>query len=187
MKEKPILFSTEMVKAILEGRKTQTRRVIKPIPKLLCVRDGAEHWTIPNYGTGEWVCLYGQVCDRLWVRETWGLLNTEPKDGKDKATIYYKATDGNKHVLRYQKWRPSIFMPRWASRITLGITDIRVQRLQEISETDCIAEGIPQQIPDYWESHYKAYSVLWDSINFKRGYSWESNPFVWAITFKRIE
>lgn len=141
MKERPILFSGEMVRAILEGRKTQTRRVIKPQPdsarNSVFVKSGFE--TKHGY---EIKCPYGQPGDRLWVRETWGLWDTDPKDGPERAKIFYRATDENRRDLRYQRWRPSIHMPRWASRINLEITNIRIERVQDITEEDAKAEGL---------------------------------------------
>lgn len=191
MKERPILFSAEMVRAILEGRKTQTRRVIKdglgdkPIDT---IEFNGVSWTIagdaPSQHMGEvymndWSfdlrCPFGVPGDRLWVRETWhyrGGNNIEPSPG----FVSYRA-DGEFTLPGYE-WRPSIFMPRWASRILLEVTTVRVERLQEISWEDHIAEGTPIGM---------TFSELWDSINAKRDYPWESNPWVWAITFKRIE
>lgn len=207
-KEHPILFSTPMVQAILEGRKTQTRRIIKPQPEHKQVHF---HWRKLQYD-GEhrmwcWNDLimdnivdfphnedrkalasrspYGQVGDILWVRETWAdcVLNWEPRvDGYD-----YKADDpdwASGHV----KWRPSIFMPKDACRLFLEITNIRVERLQEISEEDAIAEGAPH---DRYlgrgvigGSHREGFIHLWESINGEQ--SWQSNPWVWVISFKQI-
>lgn len=198
--EKPILFSGPMVKAILEARKTRTRRVINPQPEV--VKDA--HWAGGGYlkfkggslalkalaATGEEFCPYGEVGDRLWVRETFApciggaegplnptLYRADEFEGYDKLT-----------------WKPSIFMPRWASRITLEITNIRVERLQAISESDIHAEGIDEAFcsalgetahrdPDLVE----AWCHGWDALNAKRGYSWESNPWVWVIEFKKID
>jgi len=187
VKERPILFSTEMVRAILEGRKTQTRRVIKPKPWLIDPHkveynlwecgDGKETYLIK--------CPYGKPGDLLWVRETWGLYDTQPKDGPGKALLFYRASDGESYELRYQLWRPSIFMPRWASRITLKIINVRVERLQDISEEDAIKEGATFRKGEWGE--LDAFNYIWDSINAKRGYSWDSNPWVWVIEFKRVE
>ena len=203
MKERPILFNTEMVKAILEGRKTQTRRVIKDQP--LSGR------SIKHYSDNEWVvysdsdpivtlytikCPYGQVGDRLWVREMWDYTG----QGLD---CVYKADAKPTDIFPWEKYRPSIFMPRWASRITLEIVEIKVEKLQDISEADAIAEGLesltrpngktlysaPQcgDRPPYWESSAsEAFMWLWDSINAKRGYSWESNTWCWCLSFKRL-
>lgn len=134
MKERPILFSTEMVRAILEGRKTQTRRVIKPQPNDIrespFVKSGIEtihgYEIKPKYEPG----------DRLWVRETWHQHSSD--DDFCTGEIHYRATE----ICVGTKWIPSIFMPRWASRITLEVTNVRVERVQDISEDDAIAEGI---------------------------------------------
>lgn len=175
MKERPILFSAPMVRALLDGRKTQTRRVVKPQPT--ATREEA----IRTYGKGGTFileagffgvrCPYGQLGDRLWVRETWGACAGSPVyRADDNATC----PDGG-------RWKPSIHMPRWASRITLEVTGVRVERLQDISEEDAIAEGVPEQRGDPW-----AFQCLWDSINGARERcSWAANPWVWAITFSR--
>lgn len=177
--EKPILFSTEMVRAILEGRKSQTRRVIKPQP------DGEIKANIPYefYGTKTERIFtdtkaYLAPCsvgDILWVRETWA---------KDD-TYYYKA-DGSCGS-RCGKWKPSIHMPKEAARIWLEVTDVRVERLQEITEEDARAEGA---LPTREERGYNCcrdeFITLWDSINSKRGYGWDTNPWVWVIEFERI-
>jgi len=199
MKVRPIIFSGDMVNAILAGNKTQTRRVIKPQPWLIDPAEKEYHkWECydgKNYYLIE--CPYGQPGDRLWVRETWGLYNTEPKDGPEKAMIFYKASDGENHELRYQLWRSPIFMPRWASRITLEIESVRVERLQEISTDDCIDEGIEDEfcivanvpitkdlVADIARDRFRE---LWDSINAKSGYGWDTNCWVWVIGFKKLE
>ncbi len=161
-------------------------------------------------------CPYGGCGDRLWVRETWAAWSSFESNGPDEvegtskdlieqglcqAHISYRAD----HQTTANRWRPSIFMPRWASRITLEITDVRVQRVQEISEDDAMAEGIVKQeeglflVPGVFQSFNKtvnewrvtareAYGCLWDSLNSHRpGCSWSSNPFVWAIAFRRVK
>lgn len=178
-KEHPIIFSGEMVRAILAGRKTQTRRVIKPQPEVMHESTRPELWwgdNRPLYAESfARYCPYGLRSQRLWVREAWGLHDTEPKDGPDGAYVYFKATDGDRRELRYQKWRPSIHMPRWASRLTLEIVDIRVERLRDISEADAIAEGVkPTSHPS--EGHKESFATLWDEINSKRDFSWQANP-----------
>ena len=207
MKERPILFSSEMVRAILDGRKTQTRRVVNP-QSLLDNKTRV---------TACYECPYGAPGGHLWVRETWRAVELD--NGNDG--ILYKADNHFKSIENSQaaadlwcdayadrkygnKWRPSIFMPRWASRILLEVTDIQVERVQEISDGDAIGEGIQDvcHCGDYVEGHgyhsghspvpmdgYAAneFSILWDSINAKRGYSWESNPWVWAISFKMVK
>lgn len=198
MNEKPILFSTPMVRAILDGRKTMTRRVVKPQPQALIELNGGFHPTDDNgdfmpqskhYADGKHFlrcvakdfCPYGQPGDHLWVRETWALSNG----------IYYYLANRESPIV--EKWKPSIFMPRCASRITLEITNVRVERLQDISAPDCVNEGINTQGPydvaiyDEFSSHSIAqFAYLWDSISSKK-YPWASNPWVFAIEFKRVE
>lgn len=197
MKEHPILFSGDMVKAILEGRKTQTRRIVKPQPFLNKQYSSEEptykEWLSMNGSHNDsvekWIqfCPYGKVGDQLWVRETFG---------KDFfGTIFYKADDLFVPVGAKAKWRPSIFMPRKASRIQLEIVNIRVERLDNISEEDAKAEGIEENNGKYLDysnvkskhyclSAFSSYEELWIKINGKE--SWEKNPWVWVIEFKRI-
>lgn len=203
MKEYPILLTTEMVKATLDGRKTHTRRIsgkqlrdINKNPhwydsvKEMCVNKKGktifafkkkEHWidnkndyaTKVDYAD----CPYGKIGDRLWVRETFSISD----DGEGRPMVVYKTTDKKSDI---DKWKPSIFMPRNASRITLEITDIRVERVQDISIVDCINEGISE---DFLNSAILQFKILWDSINLKRGYGWNSNPKVRVIEFKQLE
>lgn len=210
--ERPILFSGGMVMAILEGRKTQTRRVMKPQPKHPAVSQ-SDAYPLSWYGHGDlgidpevWNCPYGVPGDRLWVRETWWSI-PEPsvsdlRDGADtwpeptgpqEQRVAYAADGDDPVSVRQWGWklRPSIFMPRWASRITLEITDVRVQRVQEISAADCAAEGIRSRgiDPPCIASallYLSDYQELWDSINAKRGFGWEANPWVWALSFRRL-
>jgi hypothetical protein len=210
MKERGILFNGEMVRAILEGRKTQTRRVIKPqslvdtLNKLakserdLSEQLGEDVVTFTRDGVEGW-CPYGKPGSELWVRETWGSLNSDhprckggrkPKEGD---RLVYKANPAHDYQWGAGKnsqgsfcWRPSIFMPRWASRILLEIINIRVERVQDIKEEDAIAEGITMIGPAAL-SNRTSFARLWDSINAKRGYGWDVNPFVWIIEFKRVE
>ena len=213
-RERPILFSGAMVRAILEGRKTQTRRVVTSPRKsyasehLITVAGGVPR--IPFYDastnpvTHDWMvikCPYGQPVDRLWVRETW-----REYDGRNAfhyaadGTILSKQRDPEVRALFAQraplpatkyKWRPSIFMPRSASRITLEITGVRVERLMQITPEDCVAEGIDVPLdysgsnPDQLERLCCKYRSLWDSINAKRA-TWLSNPWVWVIEFKHV-
>ena len=191
MRERPILFNTEMVQAILEGRKTQTRRVIKPqpddyglhnhtrFPMSIC-SDLIGFWgTVEETGEDiEFKCKYGITCDRLYVKETW-----RPK-GHNFPTGHpyeYQATAEQDGVPVDEPWKPSIHMPKKAARIWLEITDIRVERVQDISGDGAVAEGI-KSTPDYAIDYFAS---LWDSINQKRGYGWESNPWVWVVEFKR--
>lgn len=178
-KMKPILFNTEMVQAILEGRKTQTRRVIKPQPKEDLITDMLNKYT---YAVG----------DILWVRETWNDLSN------NEGNFVYLA-DGDKGLkdkffgvltTKDIKWKPSIHMPKASARIFLKVTDVRVERLQDITEEDARAEGV---IPIYGNEfasekrHYPAFARLWDSLNAKRGFGWDTNPWVWVIQFERVE
>lgn len=202
MRERPILFSAPMVRAILAGTKTQTRRIVKPEPLHVTTfvgRDGAPtnefgmHFQTDRVIERHARCPYGSPGDRLWVRETWGLLDTQPKDGPERATVFYRATDETRRDLRYQLWRPSIFMPRWASRITLEVVSVRVERLHEIDELDALAEGVAGKEVDgvldgkpgkYTVGQARdAYAELWDKINGERA-PWSSNPWVWRVEFR---
>lgn len=211
MKERPILFSGPMVRAILEGRKTQTRRSMRPQP---VEKDGWFVWDghAPNSPYGAYSANhidrrsinifvgrcspYGKVGDRLWVRETCRFDNDAPV-----FSVQYKADMAIRPGLgdpNFNRWRPSIHMPRWASRITLEITGVRVERLNEISDEDAIAEGISFHSDEYGYSAYGEYAgigparlsavesfcSLWESIN--GAGSWSANPWVWVIEFKRI-
>ena len=256
MKERPILFSGEMVKAILDGRKSQTRRVIKPQPPelfkwfgfvlestdrkkkrgdVMFEYDDAHHYAR---------CLYGQPGDRLWVKEAWRVvgwhegepyylqykadmkMSAEPGDSnfydEDKYSQYWLdcSEDMNKAGIPtdengiYQiegdpptRWRSPLFMPRWASRINLEIANVRVERVQDISRDDAFAEGVeavnpyviepglppgfPRAFRDYQNANnfftadpVPSFKSLWNSINAKRGYGTEVNPWVWVIEFK---
>jgi hypothetical protein len=133
-------------------------------------------------------CPYGVVGDRLWVRETWATIPDEDDcsiaeitamNECGPASLFYAADPPNHGA---GKWRPSIHMPRWASRLTLEIIEVRVQRLQEISEADIIQEGCPRAIL-YGTGWYRD---LWNDLNAKRGFPWSANPWVWALTFKRV-
>ncbi len=196
MKERPILFRTAMVQTIIEGRKTQTRRILKypqpldVLPMVDSKKDGfvALMTREPNHGQII-KCRYGQVGGRLWVRETWASQHKfdhlPPRLIPHDANIHYAASENLGGLMH----RPSIFLPRWASRLTLEITDIRVQRLQEISEDDCESEGILftylKGNPCRVGCNHNAYHELWDSINGKT-HLWENNPWVWAISFKLL-
>lgn len=221
MKIAPILFNSDMVCALLDGRKTQTRRIVKPQPFIDA--QGNFVWGNRNFGQDfsgphikkliEWnhgggrvgFCPYGQPGDLLWVRETWAQVGS-----CDPGYLTYRATypdclpPGLENVPADihdagERWRPSIHMPRWASRITLRLTDVRVQRLQEISEPDVVAEGITKRphkghfayhydggAPHGHATHTGAWRMLWDSINAKRGLGWDVNPWVWALLFEVI-
>jgi hypothetical protein len=194
MKEKPILFSGPMVRAILDGRKTQTRRIIKPQPPYpIYAPDYPRHvdkdiWYFATESqSSTWdgmvvetiKCPY-KVGGILWVRETW-----HPKrHGMPTGWKYeYRATaeeDGNPTD---EPWKPSIFMPKDACRIKLRVTDVRAERLQDISWYDAVAEGCSGYRPTQYEPTHE-YRDLWGSINGKG--SWDKNPWVWVITFERI-
>lgn len=169
-----------MVRAILEGRKTMTRRVMKPQPGPAVIYPSSSYAR---------KCPYGQVGGRLWVREAWSGLDEfdalKPSEIPRGAPIWYCASlrIGPEFMRGMGKLRSSIFMPRWASRITLEITDIRVERLQEITLEDCWDEGVSDE-PAY--ERPAAYSRLWDTLNGKK-HPWASNPWVWVIEFKRVE
>jgi hypothetical protein len=204
VRERGILFSAEMVRAILDGRKGQTRRVVKTQPQETSLDGSWARWR--DAGADLWrnkeqyardCCPYGQSGDRLWVRETWA--DTD-ETINDEPGIVYRATDPDWESMEGWKWRPSIFMPRAASRITLEITGVRVERVQEISEADAMAEGVMEIHTDEMQQAARVaasegrksigpvdyFRQLWDSINAKRGFGWESNPFVWVLEFKRI-
>lgn len=201
MKQKPILFSTAMVQAILEGRKTQTRRVVKHqvswesscLPKgslagfAVYDKRGAQYWLDGEdqpATLADGFCPYGNPGDVLWVRESW--FNDADKG---EAPIYvYKATFRD-FPRGSSKWKPSIHMPYSACRLFLRITDIRVERLQDISEEDCLKEGIESVKVSEAAYHSGTYGEwfreLWQSINGPE--SWEANPWVWVVSFERTE
>jgi hypothetical protein len=185
VKEKPILFNGEMVRAILEGRKTQTRRVVKPQPPdkhdFVDIDDG-DFWFsgMTAYNAGP--CPYGQPGDRLWVRETW---MSDPYINSVGSTIY-RATETELDRYNGHNWKPSIFMPRVRSRLTLEIVRVRVERLQRISEEDALSEGtrrfnMPVGNMADCPSYRDAYKCLWESINGKG--SWAKNTWIWVIEF----
>jgi len=226
MKERPILFSGPMVRAILEGQKTVTRRAVKPqfMSAPVDVVDGVPSWDRPANYAGEVTmntqrgkpCPYGKPGDRLWVRETW---LEDPEDDGTWAYTQYMGCKGSPLSdipKRFQKpdhcifraswkgpdmlWRPSIHMPRWASRILLEISDVRVERLQDINEDQVLDEGIGDHRfdcdrpvePDGYPAcscgsigYIDAFADLWNTIN-GRG-AWDANPWVWVVEFKRIQ
>lgn len=214
MKERPILFSAPMVRAILAGRKTVTRRIVSAkVPKgyefdgyspagVRCSR--------PSGSTGEQLlpCPYGAPDDRLWVRETWAPWSHDVEERGEAAviadakaqmpwaSIVYRAEANGGHV-DVKRWRPSIFLPRWASRILLGVVSVRVERLHEITEEDARREGVDdgpglggRLYPGTGAArgalgHRKVFSLLWEMINGKRA-PWDSNPWVWRVEFRRL-
>lgn len=220
--ERPILMNPGSMQGLLDNRKRQTRRIMNPQP-------GFDGWSVydpPRYGRitsphshkgkfgvfiyrdentrmpeGDIIpCPYGQPGDRLWVRETWAVQHEfdhlPPRlIPPDKARVYYRVSQINCGLM----WRPSIFMPRWASRALLELEVVRVQRLQEIGFDDCLAEGIYRgpsgRYADYpsgetipgWQDPRESYRTMWDSINAVRGQGWGANPWVWALSFKVLE
>lgn len=214
MNEKPITFNTEMVQAILEGNKTQTRRAIKCQMK----KPASGHYLDAYNKSEEWfwwsedhrqnleqkiTCPFGKVGDRLWVRETFKVVPRtayaqsegvqqviKPNDNHD-AAIFKAGWDRSKPG----RWKPARHMPRWASRITLEITDIRVERLQDISEEDAVAEGFKYEgwVPTYNDPDSggdgnealpsEKFADMWESIY----QNWDSNPWVWVIDFKVVK
>lgn len=196
MKEHPIIFSSEMVQAILDGRKTQTRRIIKPQPEASLSRiENSNLWTYTGCDR-EWKCPCGQSGDRLWVKETaergWlpHLLTGEPTKHETAVYAADKAPCLEENGFDLMPWWkgpicPARFMPRWVSRITLEITGVRVEQIQDISEEDAVKEGVH----DYTNmaSPIDFFICLWNKLNGKRGFGWDVNPYVWVIEFKRIE
>jgi hypothetical protein len=188
MKERGTLFNAPMVRAILSGAKSQTRRVVKPQPTFR-----NDHLATDLRALHE-RCPYGAPGDRLWVRETFsGASYNEgpPRDWITDSPVWYWA-DGNPQHGDWTKPRPGMFMPRWASRITLEVTGVRVERLNEISEPDARDEGVTQAPDGWWTGCHGscsttakgAFGLLWESIN--GAGSWAANPFVWVIAFKRV-
>lgn len=217
MRERPIIFNADMVRAVLDGRKTQTRRIVNGVPS----SHDFHGWVLSSTSTKDegkafWAigkspllnqpirvrCPFGEVGDRLWVRETW--MPDAPRDGtwadvefygckgsplsmiperfrKPEHCIHRASWDGSEMV----GWTPSIHMPRWASRITLEITGVRVELLQDISEQDAAAEGAATELSLIGDKHYLGYRSLWKSIY--GADSWQANPWVWVIEFRRVE
>lgn len=232
VKERPILFSGPMVRAILDGLKTQTRRVMKPQP---ATDDFADYRTDLGYPASEgklWAgfwgcpktkqvslesdgkmgsplyyrCPYGTLGEELWVREAVKVRAVGPEKGQ--FDIIYKADDFQYGIeirefkrvegyrpLSFTRWTPSLFMPRWACRLILQVRSVRVQRLRDITEFDAKFEGVELGECDHPDcspgscasSRYRpAFAQLWDKLNAKRGYGWETNPWVWAVEFEKI-
>ncbi|EAB1658564.1 hypothetical protein K6I73_000798 [Salmonella enterica subsp. diarizonae serovar 35:k:e,n,x,z15] len=203
MKERGMIFNGEMVRAILDGRKTQTRRIMKNQPAGDYPETPA---LIRNVGTGfQWHGLYGEssifncplgsIGERIWVRETFRVHSR----ATDVATLVYRASVRNSWTEQThrvpvavcnkpatpEKWTPSIHMPRWASRLLLEITDVRVERLNNISECDAKAEGGPTECTLIGDKYFPGFRSLWKSIYGEE--SWDANPWVWVIEFKRVE
>jgi hypothetical protein len=236
--ERGILFSAPMVRALLDGSKTQTRRICKSQPysngfhfdgrEILChndylppsamlmdYRDGGQTFTTSNMEGWDFCCPYGQPGDRLWVRETWYCDHWDVQQGPYREVdgarelLVYRADDERPYEAEQPIWRPSIHMPRWASRILLEIVSVRVERLHGISEGDALAEGVHSIRSKEWDlKHFpewrkafdeacsrkekppigplpsQSYRALWESINGTG--SWDANPWVWVVEFRRI-
>lgn len=210
-KERPILFSAPMVRAILAGRKTMTRRIVKPQPAgKQRVVEGLAHVTVgmnPADDGAVWYvgdgvsrgtevrCPYGSFGDRLWVRETFRPIMS----GMNEGEWDYRADDPSASGIGFIPWKPSIFMPRQASRITLQVEAVRVERLQDITDEDAIAEGMhkfhgvgfygydPNGTPGtcVGDSAGEAFRLLWDKINGNG--SWDVNPWVWVVSFSVVK
>lgn len=213
MTDRPILMSAPMVLAILAGTKTQTRRVVKPQPEAVHDGEpywhvgGYRAWRhrditdVLRMGGNDLICPYGQPGDRLWVRETW--MPDAPRNGEwDDVQFFgcgmsplslipecYRKPWHCLHRATYEGcelvgWKPSIHMPRWASRITLEVTGVRVERLQDISRGDAMAEGCPFPNMAQGDDPRKWYADLWNEINGPG--SWDANPWVWVVEFRRV-
>jgi len=201
MAEKPIIFSTEMVSAILDERKSMTRRVIRPQPYMITEGPTPQgsNW-MAWYADGKCSDLWPKhkIGDILWVRETWGIATT--------GDIIYKAdyVDKKAPLAEGAKWRPSIHMPKEVARIFLEVTNVRPERLQDITEEDALREGVhpwgleTQQRMDKWcrytlitdpgrttGTFRGEFAAFWDHLNAKRGYGWKENPWVWVIEFRK--
>ena len=194
MKERPIISSAPMVRAILAGTKTQTRRVVRLRAGESAHEggDGRLH-AVANTTWGCCVerviqCPYGVPGDLLWVRETWATTEQAGDHSADRVVVY-RATDPDWETMEGWQWRPSIFMPRWASRLTLRITSVRVERVQEIPEADARAEGFKDVVGKYARGDEARiwFAELWDIINAARGFGWDTNPWVWVIGFERVQ
>ncbi|ECK6434231.1 hypothetical protein FR104_19430, partial [Salmonella enterica] len=199
MSERGMIFNAEMVNAILSGRKTQTRRPVKWKQTRfteIAERDDGSLWPWAEdceRGGDIWfACPYGEIGDRIWVRETFRVHSR----ATDVATLVYRASVRNSWTEQThrvpvavcntpatpEKWTPSIHMPRWASRITLEITGVRVERLNSITESDAEAEGVTDT--GFGDLLVDGYRYLWKSIYGEE--SWAANPWVWVIEFKRV-
>ncbi|MDB4726337.1 hypothetical protein OAF54_02780 [bacterium] len=207
-KERSILFSGEMVRAVLDGRKTQARRVIKPHPKRGIGKSGDE-WV--DMWDNRIKCPYGKPGDMLWCRETWAtsLSLDDLSPSGISAPAYYAGYGGDNPLadlwymadIHYRQWgseitslgktRPSVHMPRWASRIQLEITDVRVERVQDISREDVETEGISiiDRVTGIFCEGYTPqdpFKNLWNSIYKKKEFRWDVNPWVWVVEFKVV-
>ena len=203
--ERPILFSGPMVRAILDGRKTQTRRIVNRFGHIggqrfsrvsdfgegkksqddFIFRDKRGTWNEADINDILLACPHGGPGARLWVRETWQCNAATDND------IVFRATDPAwGEEMDGWRWRPAIHMPRTHSRLTLEISGIRLERLREITESDAMAEGVePILVPPDGGSdpHVEGFRALWDTLNAKRGFGWDVNPWVWVIEFRKVD
>jgi len=215
MQERPILFNDEMVRAILDGRKTQTRRPVKPQPDLLFRGFDTGHWACDysekrpagvwdywgrfpsgyfNSVYGPIKCPFGKIGDKLWVREAFCVFDDDWRavdrphdlnDGPYNNFVYRAISERYAKEFRV-KYRPSIHMPRWASRITLEIIGVRVERVQNITEKDARSGGIEKLDPrQSAATTINRFQRSWNSIYEKKGFGWDTNCWVWIIEFKR--
>ncbi|PIM51883.1 hypothetical protein CS062_17305 [Roseateles chitinivorans] len=218
MKERPILFSAPMVRALLDGTKTQTRRVVKQFLPCMPEHDSERGvWEVycDDEVAATLLCPYGKPGDRLWVRETWA--PDPPADGTWGYTAWAGCREGRiagvpeqfrsaSHCIHAASWNgpslpwtPAIHMPRWACRLMLEVTGVRVERLQDISEADAVAEGIEKRDGAWWKNYIAerdpaaythlrepraSFSSLWVSINGDG--AWDANPWVWVVEFRRL-
>ncbi len=207
MAEHPILFSAPMVRAILSGAKTQTRRVVKGVPPGEVIYTGAmidfAGWVdiVAREGSARIRCPFGKPGDRLWVRETWSTC-TQGFDTPEESTFPVYRADTDRPTPK--RWIPSIHMPRWASRITLEVTGVRVERLHALGEADAIAEGMPADagnrpirgreeallaggplsvLPGSLTAR-ECFAMLWNKLG--GAGAWDANPWVWVIEFRRL-
>jgi hypothetical protein len=191
MKERPILMSAPMVRALLDGTKTQTRRVVKGEALQWLVRDKFAPAFVAD--PANYLCPYGQPGDRLWVRETFsgpwcmeaqdGIAAAPPSKWGEFSRIWYWA-DGEPTQGDWTRPRPSIHMPRWASRITLEVTGVRVERLNDITRGEAMAEGCPFPNMKFGPDPREWFADLWSSINGEG--NWDLNPWVWVVEFRRV-
>jgi len=219
-KEHSLIFSGPMVNAILDGRKTQTRRIVTHIASIGRItefgrsttkgydgtfRDSKLRWHDLDHDELLVRCPYGNIGSNIWVRETWRLLdcnnqgccieyNTIAESEKDIVFSNEKSRKQAWHYINKNGWISPIYMPRWASRIDLRITDISVERVQDITEEDVeaegclLAEGYEELVRTFYQYPYReVFQDLWNFLNAKRGFPWESNPWVWKIEFERVE